>query len=31
MATTKTGGLAGITAGTTHLCTVGKEGAGLTY
>jgi 2-methylcitrate synthase len=27
----KTGGLAGITAGTTHLCTVGKEGAGLTY
>ena len=28
---TKTGGLAGITAGTTALCTVGKEGAGLTY
>lgn len=27
----KRGGLAGITAGTTHLCTVGKEGAGLTY
>ena len=27
----KTGGLAGITAGETHLCTVGKEGAGLTY
>ena len=27
----KTGGLAGVTAGTTHLCTVGKEGAGLTY
>ena len=27
----KTGGLAGITAGTTALCTVGKEGAGLTY
>ena len=29
--TKKTGGLAGITAGTTELCTVGKEGAGLTY
>jgi 2-methylcitrate synthase len=27
----KTGGLAGVTAGVTHLCTVGKEGAGLTY
>ncbi|MEM9400963.1 MAG: 2-methylcitrate synthase [Pseudomonadota bacterium] len=27
----KTGGLAGITAGETSLCTVGKEGAGLTY
>jgi 2-methylcitrate synthase len=27
----KAGGLAGITAGATHLCTVGKEGAGLTY
>jgi len=27
----KTGGLAGITAGQTALCTVGKEGAGLTY
>ena len=27
----KTGGLAGVTAGTTELCTVGKEGAGLTY
>jgi len=27
----KTGGLAGVTAGETHLCTVGKEGAGLTY
>ena len=27
----KTGGLAGVTAGQTHLCTVGKEGAGLTY
>ena len=27
----KTGGLAGVTAGDTQLCTVGKEGAGLTY
>ena len=27
----KTGGLAGVTAGSTHICTVGKEGAGLTY
>jgi len=27
----KTGGLAGVTAGQTRLCTVGKEGAGLTY
>jgi 2-methylcitrate synthase len=27
----KTGGLAGVSAGETHLCTVGKEGAGLTY
>jgi len=27
----KTGGLAGVSAGTTALCTVGKEGAGLTY
>lgn len=27
----KTGGLAGVTAGRTALCTVGKEGAGLTY
>ena len=27
----KTGGLAGVTAGKTELCTVGKEGAGLTY
>ena len=25
------GGLAGITAGETAICTVGKEGAGLTY
>ncbi|MCH7980051.1 MAG: 2-methylcitrate synthase [Proteobacteria bacterium] len=31
MATKKTGGLAGVTAGATHICTVGKEGAGLTY
>ena len=30
-ATKKTGGLAGVTAGKTALCTVGKEGAGLTY
>lgn len=30
-ASKKTGGLAGITAGATALCTVGKEGAGLTY
>ncbi|MCA1798409.1 MAG: 2-methylcitrate synthase [Xanthomonadaceae bacterium] len=27
----KTGGLAGITAGSTAIATVGKEGAGLTY
>jgi 2-methylcitrate synthase len=27
----KPGGLAGVTAGTTALCTVGKEGGGLTY
>jgi len=27
----KAGGLAGVTAGETHLCTVGKEGTGLTY
>ena len=31
MAAKKTGGLAGVTAGETSLCTVGKEGAGLTY
>ena len=31
MTTKKTGGLAGVTAGQTALCTVGKEGAGLTY
>ncbi len=30
-ATKKTGGLAGVVAGKTALCTVGKEGAGLTY
>ena len=30
-ASKKTGGLAGVTAGATELCTVGKEGAGLTY
>ncbi len=28
---TNTAGLAGITAGETAICTVGKEGAGLTY
>jgi len=27
----KSGGLAGVSAGSTALCTVGKEGAGLTY
>ena len=31
MSDKKTGGLAGITAGETAICTVGKEGAGLTY
>ena len=31
MTTKKAGGLAGVTAGATHICTVGKEGAGLTY
>lgn len=30
-ASKKTGGLAGVVAGETALCTVGKEGAGLTY
>jgi len=30
-ATKKAGGLAGVSAGETSLCTVGKEGAGLTY
>jgi 2-methylcitrate synthase len=29
--TKKSGGLAGVVAGKTALCTVGKEGAGLTY
>ncbi|MDB4673385.1 2-methylcitrate synthase [Verrucomicrobiales bacterium] len=28
---TNTKGLAGVVAGATHICTVGKEGAGLTY
>ncbi len=31
MTNKKTGGLAGVTAGETQLCTVGQEGAGLTY
>ncbi len=31
MTAKKTGGLAGVTAGQTELCTVGQEGAGLTY
>lgn len=31
MTAKKTGGLAGVTAGQTAICTVGKEGAGLTY
>ncbi|MCH7820482.1 MAG: 2-methylcitrate synthase [Proteobacteria bacterium] len=30
-ASKKAGGLAGVTAGQTYICTVGKEGAGLTY
>lgn len=30
-ASKKTGGLAGVTAGETYICTVGEEGAGLTY
>lgn len=30
-ATKKVGGLAGVSAGETALCTVGQEGAGLTY
>jgi len=31
MSTQKTGGLAGVVAGDTAICTVGKEGVGLTY
>ena len=31
MSKQKSGGLAGVSAGQTELCTVGKEGAGLTY
>lgn len=31
MADKKTGGLAGVVAGETAICTVGKEGVGLTY
>lgn len=31
MATTKTGGLEGVTAGVTAISTVGKQGVGLTY
>ena len=31
MSKKKMGGLAGVTAGTTGLCSVGKEGVGLTY
>src|SRR5690348_9717912 len=31
MAEKKTGGLAGVVAGKTSICTVGKEGVGLTY
>ncbi len=31
MSDNKGGGLAGVTAGETAICTVGKEGAGLTY
>ena len=31
MTAKKSGGLAGVTAGETHICTVGQEGAGLTY
>jgi len=31
VASKKSGGLAGVTAGQTSLCTVGQEGAGLTY
>ncbi len=31
MTETKTGGLAGVTAGQTKIATVGKEGVGLSY
>ena len=31
MSEKKTGGLAGVVAGKTAVCTVGKEGVGLTY
>ncbi len=31
MSQKKTGGLAGVVAGRTDICTVGREGAGLTY
>ncbi len=31
MSTQKTGGLAGVVAGETAICTVGKQGIGLTY
>ena len=31
MSRTKSGGLAGVVAGRPDMCTVGKEGAGLTY
>jgi 2-methylcitrate synthase len=31
MSTDKSGGLAGVSAGETSICTVGKEGLGLTY
>ena len=31
MSRNKSGGLAGVVAGRTEICTVGKEGAGLTY
>ena len=31
MSEKKSGGLAGVIAGNTEICTVGKEGAGLTY
>ena len=31
MSADKSGGLAGVTAGATSICTVGKQGIGLTY